>query len=322
MDPRPRRRFIRGRPSRSGAPRSAERARSPLVALLAALGIGWSGDAASQAWVQPVDSYYVKFSASYLSTQEEFDAEGNRQEIFADDPSRSDGSFRDITFTAYAEYGFKPFLTAVARLPFKVLTSTQTVAEAPGFPSVRSETTNGGFGDLLVSLRTPIVRHPFALAFQGGVKLPTGYEPDPDNGGPALGSGEIDIEGHLTWGLSLYPIRAYVSAGAGYRLRGGPLHDEVLYNAEAGYTLERLFLKVRLDGIENTAGVDADLAPETRSETVADIVVGDQDIWKLNAEAAYAVTGRAWLNGEIFHTFAGRATVAGTTVSIGLVLTH
>lgn len=294
----------------------------PVALLLAILAILWPSEAEAQAWVLPADGYYLKFSASYLATDEEFDAQGNRREMFADDPLRSGGSFREISVTAYAEYGLRPWLTAVARLPFKVVTSTETVSGQPGFPSVRSEPTNGGFGDVLVSIRTPIIRRPFAMSFQGGTKLPLGYEQEPDNGGPSLGTGDVDVEGHIAIGFSLYPLPAYIGAGAGYRIRGGPLNDELLYDAEAGYTLGRLFLKVRIDGLKNTVGVSADPGPQAELGTVADIVVGDQDIWKLNTEMAYALNGRIQINTEIFHTLAGRATVAGTTVSLGLVMTR
>lgn len=292
------------------------------LALAASLLTAATG-AFGQAWVASEGGYYFKLSGSFLYTEEEFDFKGNRQEIFADDPTRSNSSFRDMSLTAYLEYGLSDAFTLVATLPFKVLTSKATTS-IPGEP-VRSESlTNGGLADLVVSIRAPLRQSGFAASLQGGVKLPLGYEQDPDNDGPPLGSGEIDAEIHLLLGQSLYPAPMYLGASAGYRVRGGALHDEILYSAEVGYTAGDFFMKLRFDGLQNVedppdlsgAGM---MPPAT---TTNNVIVGDQDIFKISPTLQYRLNAQTAVAAEAFHTFAGKNTVAGTTFSLGLVYTQ
>lgn len=284
--------------------------------------------AAAQAWLQPAGSYYFKFSSSYLSTEEEFNFKGDRQPIFAEDLSRMDTSFRDISFTAYLEYGLSPNLTIVGSVPFKILTAKETRSPSPAFPLLRNERTNGGLGDVFAGARVPVLRRPFALSVQAGVKIPLGYEKEPDNEGPPLGSGEVDAEVQLLYGQSLYPIPAYLSAGVGYRVRGGELHDEILYSAEGGYTFGALSLKLRFDGLQSTED-PPDIGGATLTTplpggggAVNNVIVGDQDVFKLTPGVTYAFDENFSVSGELFHTLAGKDTVAGTAVSIGLVFSR
>lgn len=286
-----------------------------VVSLSAAVTEAWA-----QAWVRPKDGYYFKVAGSYLYTKEEYNYRGDRQEIFAGDPTRSNTAFRDVSLSAYLEYGVADRLTLVATLPFKILTSKATTT-FPGEPVRDESLTNGGLADLLLSIRTPLHQGGLAASLQGGVKLPLGYEQDPDNNGPPLGTGELDAEMHLLLGQSLYPIPAYVGAGAGYRVRGGPLHDEILYSAEAGYTAGRFFLKLRFDGLQNVEE-PPDLSGGGMVGTANGVIVGDQDIFKLSPTIEYRFDDRSAITAEAFHTVAGKNTVAGTTFSLGLVYTR
>ena len=172
---------------------------------------------------------------------------------------------------------------------------------------------------------------------QAGIKVPLGYEQNPDNGGPPLGTGEADAEVQLLYGQSLWPIPAYVSAGAGYRFRGGSgardlatvgaiggLNDEIFYHVEAGYTAGQVFLKLRLDALLNTED-PPDLSPEaqmTASGSPIEVVAGDQDIIKLTPGVTYTVGGNVALNVELFHTLSGKNTVTGTAISLGVGSSH
>ena len=297
------------------------------VALL--LAPRFAGEALAQAWLQAVDGYYFKVSASFLSTDEAFDFRGDRTPVF-EDSAKTDTSFRDISFSAYLEYGVTDYLTLVASVPFKIVTSKET---SMGIRNVR---TNGGLGDLFIAARTPILKNP-AVSVQAGIKVPLGYEQNPDNGGPPLGTGEADAEVQLLYGQSLWPIPAYVSAGAGYRFRGGSgardlatvgaiggLNDEIFYHVEAGYTAGQVFLKLRLDALLNTED-PPDLSPEaqmTASGSPIEVVAGDQDIIKLTPGVTYTVGGNVALNVELFHTLSGKNTVTGTAISLGVVYTR
>jgi hypothetical protein len=290
-----------------------------LTGVLAAIAIV-AGRAGAQAWVQPRDGYYFKVFASYLRTEEEFDFRGRRQDIFAQDTTRTDTSFRDVSFTAYLEYGVTERLTIVGSVPFKILTAMERESLA-GLPARDNTRTNGGLGDLSLAVRTPIVQGPSALAVQGGVKIPLGYEKKPDNGGPPLGTGEVDFEIQVAGGRSLYPVPAYVSGGAGYRRRSGSAHDEIIYNVEAGYTAGQVSMKLRFDGLQSTVA-PPDIGAAQASTALGGVnivIVGDQDIFKVSPGVVITLNDSAALSADLFHTLAGKDTVTGTTFSLGLV---
>jgi hypothetical protein len=279
----------------------------------------------SQAWVKSRGEYFLKLYGAYLYTTQEYDSNGELRDFHEEDASRTDASFRDVSFVGYLEYGLTDNLTLVTELPFRIFTSEETVVAGPGL--MRTVTrTNGGLSDLTVLLRAPILKRKLAWSFQGGAKIPLGYEKVPDNGGPALGTGEIDAEISTHLGLSLYPIPAYLSAGVGYRFRGGEFNDEMLFDAEGGVTLGRLFLKLRVEGVENTHN-PPDLTGTTivippGGGDITTIVVGDQDYYKILPTVSFDLGDNAAITAEAFHTVAGKNTLAGTTWALGLIFTR
>ncbi len=286
----------------------------------------FSGNAGAQAWVKQRGEYFFKLTSSYLYATEEFNSNGDRQDINGEDVLRTDSSFREVAFTAYIEYGLTDHFTLVANVPFKVLTTEEVDAIASGLRSTRVTRTNGGLGDLNLFVRLPIVQKSFAMSFQPGIKIPLGYEQNPDNNGPALGSGESDGEVHLIAGWSLYPLPSYLTAAAGYRVRGGDLHDEFLFAAEGGVTLGRLFVKLRFEGIKNETS-----PPDLFGQTIVtpieggggginDVLIGDQDVYKILPTISYSFSETFEVTAEAYHTFAGRNTLAGTTYAVGIIL--
>ena len=97
-----------------------------------------------------------------------------------------------------------------------------------------------GFADLTVSGRYALLDASFVVSLQGGVKLPLGYQEQPDNDGAPLGTGDVDFEGHLLVGKSLFPIPAYLTGSIGYRCRTGELHDQVLGYSAGDFHLTEL----------------------------------------------------------------------------------
>jgi hypothetical protein len=266
-------------------------------------------DLRAQAWAQPDGGYFVKFAGNYLFTTNEWSVDGNEQDIAADDPRITDAWFRDVSFFAYLEYGLTDRLTLVSSVPFKILTSEFTQNPGGGLPTRRVRLTNQGLGDLWVSLRAPVSVKPFAAAFQGGVKIPL-YEQPKDEGFltvPPLGTGAADAEIGLYLGKSLYPLNAYVSGGIAYRFRGGDVHDEIPFNIEGGYTLGRLFAKVRLEGVRNT------------EKPGGSVIAGDENYLKLSPTISYSLTDHVVLAFEAFHILTGKNTLAGTTYSLAVV---
>jgi hypothetical protein len=278
----------------------------------------WKADASGQAWLQERGGYFFKLTGGYLYTTEEFNAAGDRQDLSADDDLKTVTSFRDVSVVAYVEYGVTDHLTLVANAPFKVLT-TESVEG-----SREDSQSNGGLGDLEVYLRLPVVQRSFAVSVQPGLKIPLGYERTPDNDGPALGTGEIDGMIDLIAGLSLYPLPGYVSAGVGYRARGGDFDDEIVFGAEGGATIGRLFIKLRFEGLQNESGStespDEAAASPAGGGGINDLIIGNQDAYKLLPTISYLFSDTFEVTAEAYHTFAGKNTLAGTTFAAGIVL--
>lgn len=281
-----------------------------------------------QAWVKAAGEYYFKVSGSYFETDESYDSAGDKRPISFGLDDRRDTTFRDVTFEAYAEYGLTDYFTLVANLPFKIVTTDEIRSAGGAFEDQRVELTNGGLSDLTLLLRTPLLRRPLALAVQAGVKIPLGYEQEPDNGGPQLGTGEFDGEFHATAGFSLYPIPAYLSGGGGYRLRGGEVFDDqVLYNIEGGYMWGRLFVKVRLDGVLNNGDIHDPTPPMMTPDDAEpfggnDPNASNHDVLKLIPVVSYAFSPTFALGGELYHVLAGKNITAGTTFVLSSVFTR
>ncbi len=169
------------------------------------------------AWSQKKNGYYLKFSANYLLSNREFNHEGDKLEIFEEQLAFTNASFSDFNITAYVEYGLFDRFTIVGNVPFKVQRSKRS--EVIGGDQISRILTlyTIGFSDFTLSGKYAFYNSGFALSFQGGIKIPLFYEPQPANEGAPLGSAEIDFEGFLLMEKSLYPIPAYITGGFGYR---------------------------------------------------------------------------------------------------------
>jgi hypothetical protein len=295
-----------------------------VIAFVALAFLAHPARVAGQAWVQPVDGYFVKLSVSYLSTSEQYNVDGNLEPIAAEDSLLSREDFRDIAFSAYAEYGLTNRFTLVTRLPFKVSSTENTqIPLAPGDSPSEATLTNGGLGDFWVWIRAPLFQTSTAVSVQAGLKVPLGYEEAPDNGGPALGTGEIDAEINLLAGQSLYPIPAYVSAGVGYRRRGGDdFDDEVTYGVEGGYTTGPLFMKLRFEGLQNVGPIPAP-PPQLPGggASSADANARNQDRYQISPVVALNLKPHFGLTAEAYHVIGGKNTIGGTTWVLGIILT-
>lgn len=280
------------------------------------------------AWVQQKGGYYLKFSTAYLATTEEFNHEGRRLAILEEQPAFDDASFRDLNLTGYLEYGLSQRLTLIASLPFKTLRAERTVRIGGGLLEQREIANTAGLADVALSLRHALLSSPLALSLQGGLKLPLGYEKQPANDGPPLGTGSPDGEFHLLLGKSLYPLPVYLSSGLGYRRRGGRLHDEVLYTFELGYTLGPVLFKLALDGLKNTSpppDISGRLVLNPLpggGGTLPELIAGDQDVVKFNPAIIYTFRPGLDLQGEILYIAAGKNTLSGTIYSLGIVFSH
>lgn len=287
-----------------------------------------SSQAGAGAWVQQKGGYYLKFSTGYLATTEEFNHEGKRLAILEEQPAFDDASFLDFSLISYLEYGLNERLTLVASLPFKALRAERTVRIGGGLLKQREIVNTTGLADLTLSLRRALLVSPLALSLQGGLKLPLGYEKQPANDGPPLGTGEPDGELHLLLDKSLYPLPAYLGGSVGYRRHGGRLHDEVLYTFEVGYSRGRVLLKLALDGLKNTSP-PPDIAGRLvlnplpgGGGALPELIAGDQDIVKVDPAIIYNLRPGLDLQGELLYVAAGKNALSGTIYSLGVVFSR
>jgi hypothetical protein len=266
----------------------------------------------SGAWVQKKGGYYLKLTAAHIYTTEEFDSAGNLRPIREGEPGIGNTSYRELYLFGYLEYGVAKRLTLVANLPFKIATSRRTELPGPGSPMRSVEVVTGGLSDLNVSARVLLFGTSAPVSVQAGAILPLGYDPSPPGQGAPLGSGKVDFEGLLLSGVSLWPIRAYLTGHAGYRIRGGSeFADQYLYQVEGGVTPGPWFAKVTLEGIYS--------ARKGAGGGSATIATTNQDVLKLIPTIAYRFDHRFALGAELIHTVSGKNTVAGTTYSVEVV---
>lgn len=286
----------------------------------------WVNQLFPGAWTQKKGGYFLKVSGNYLFAKHEFNYLGKRINILEDYEVYKNTSFQDFSTTLYAEYGLNNWFTVIANLPFKVSTTERTETGVNYFTKRIVTVTTSGFSDLTLSGKVGILRKPLVFSVQSGVKIPLGYNRIPENDGAALGTAEVDGEGYLLLGKSLYPLPLYLTGGLGYRRRGGALRDEYLFAAEAGVSGRSWLFKVTFDGVKNT-GTPPDLYGSLiitplpgGGGAFPTILYGDQDYFKVSPGIIYDLKENLAVQLEAIHIAAGKNIISGTTYSLGIVL--
>jgi len=224
--------------------------------VLLVLGCAVTHLSTGQAWVQPRGHAYVKLSLGDATASEQYRFDGETKP-YADNVEGE--AFFDDSWYLYGEYGLTDNLTLVAVVPYKSLRVRDAAFD------YASE----GLGSLVLGLRTGLKklvgltadRH--ALAANVSLTLPTGYT---RNFTPSVGAGQVDVQGTINYGVSLWPFPGYAQAGVGYRYRsalyglstalacqeGRDLNcvadvepkydDELLFSGEAGVSFGRWVL--------------------------------------------------------------------------------
>ncbi len=279
------------------------------------------------AWVQKKSGYFLKIGSGFHRTGQEFNYLGEKINIFEDLEVYENTAYQEFKLKVYGEYGFTSRLTLVADVPLKIATSEQTQI-SNYFDGGRRDTsfTTVGLGDFAFYARLGILDGPLVLSLQPGIKIPLGYSTDKDNEGPALGTGDVDVEGALLVGTSLYPAPIYITGSVGYRHRSGRLHDEYFATIETGLTLAKFRFNSEFSILRNEMdppdifGGTIVLPLPGGGGAVPDRLFGDQDFSKLNLEAVYKLKDDMGLSGEIIHMLAGKNIITGTTFQLGLTL--
>jgi len=231
-----------------------------ILAASIVLSLFLAASAFGQAWTQSAGAAFVKASVGLASTSERYD---HRGQVVPYDPRitpEAGNAFVDRSVYLYAEYGAVEGITVVGMLPLKSI----TVLEPADAGLIERQSTDLGSASLglRIALQDVIgLPKQWALAANLGVSLPLGYRRDV---APAVGPGQVDAEVLVSVGRSLWPLPAYVQAGAGLRFRSGiyglsrrvacgpsppagrecsvsspeiEYSDELLARLEAGYTI-------------------------------------------------------------------------------------
>jgi len=276
------------------------------------------------AWTQKVGGYYFKFETSYLKTTKEFNHNGEKQNILEEQFIYKNAFFRDISMRFYGEYGLYEHLTVIGKLPFKIYTTQYFLNDLYSQSEVSRSTV--GLGDLRVSLKYGLMNQPFALSVQGGIKIPMGYDKHPENDGSRLGTGEIDFEGNLLAGVSLHPLPIYISGAVGFNKKNSPLHDEIVYHLESGYTLDKWFFKIYFNGIKNREdppdlyGGELQLPLSGGGGVTPDYMFGDIDLNQISFTVSNELSEGMSIEATIYSILSGKNTICGQTFSIGFAL--
>ena len=294
--------------------------------ILISLGLLLTHNLFGGAWVQKEGEYFFKLSTHYLRTNYEFNYNGDRLKILEERLIFNNVYFRDIGLSIYTEYGLSDFVTIIGYLPFKSYTSKRTINTV--YQRLVEQVSTSGFSDLNLSGRFSIIQNPFALSVQTGIKIPMGYSDLPDNNGPRLGTGDLDFEGLILFGFSLNPLPVYFTGGFGYRHRLGELNDELLLHSEVGFTTGKFLFKTYAEWIKNTTrppdiyGQPIVTPVPGGGGVLPEIIVGDQDIFKISPSIIYYLSQSMGIQVEISSVLTGKNTLSGTTYSLGLIFAY
>ena len=191
---------------------------------------GFAPAARAGAWTREPGSLFLKLGYERWYTSARYDSTGHRVSYLPPaQGSIEKAQYRSQVARLYAEYGLMDGLTAAASGGWATI-------EAEGLDRFSR---SRGATDVTLELRRRLVRAPLVVSLSGETKIPTGYEPSRF---PALGSGRPDVGVRLDAGAS--NARLYVTADAGYRVRGGAQTNEVPLGIEGGLSVIK-DLKVR-----------------------------------------------------------------------------
>lgn len=230
-----------------------------LVSLLFAL----SGSTFAGAWTLPKKRLWLKSAVFYQTADHRFCTEldalspafreagctaaGHRAPF---DPFIGGESEALAIFTE-ARYGVIDWLEVGVQVPFYSLQFTNLAN--PRRPR------SNNIGDVRFFTKLRLLQQPFVASLTVGAKSPTGkFTVDAEAVNVSEGQWDFEILGEVS--RSLWPLRGYVSLGAGYRVRTEndafehTMGDELMAHAEIGYEpVSRLMIKGTLDWLHGQA---------------------------------------------------------------------
>jgi hypothetical protein len=175
---------------------------------------------------------YLRVGGGLSSTRHLHTADGDRV------PIEGGRRLREAGVSGYFALGVAPDVELSVSVAGKEVSLS-------GPPERESAT---GLGDLRAALKLGLGGQDVVRSVQLALKVPTGYDEGDE---PPLGDGQLDAEGRVLAGASLWKlgIPGYVGLEAGYRHRVMAPSDEIVFLLEAGTAVFRdVGLRMKLDG--------------------------------------------------------------------------
>ena len=169
------------------------------------------------------------------------------------------------------------------------------IASAVGLPEENAK--ESGIGDLRGYTKINLVQQAIVSTLKLGFKAPIGeYRAAPE--AISVSEGQWDFDIILQIGGSLYPAPMYANIDLGFRLRqendtGYDPPEELIYNAEIGYSLtDKFLLALKLEGIHGDDRRITNVAPT--------FLIGLNQNLSLETSMRMAVSGRKSFAGNMW----------------------
>ena len=270
-----------------------------LFIIFLALGISvqplWAG-----AWTQKKGGGYYKLDFRYVTGENIYDSAGTKIPI---------PKFTDITIGAFGSYGITNDFTIF--LGAAIFKSVKLDTTYSGF-----ENNVKGFGNMMIGGKYKIAK--FGKSVVSGkliLGLPTGKSGD--DGSLWIGSKDFSQAVGLEYGYSLYPIPAYLNAGATFTNRAAGISDHFNYALEAGYSfLRNLTLIVRFHGQVSSENGDPNIKGGFGTFS------NNQQFIAYNAELIYKFTDNIGIKGYYESGGAGKNIISAPVINVGMFFTN
>lgn len=270
-------------------------------------GSGWpASPLIAGAWTPSQGGLYFKLSASSFRSSANFNADGDRIDLFADLPGQF-SKFRDEGIFAYFEYGLTNRLALYGSLTYKQIEQRTKTAV------IDVSIENDGFADVDLGLRYRLTEGPNIWSIAFLAKLPYLYD---DDDFFALGNGQEDFEARVLYGRSLNH-GFYAGLEGGYRLRLEDPSDEYRYLGEFGWSGGGLYARTKLDGIKAV-----DSFADQASVAINPLLAQQFDLDKLELTLGWKLSTRWHLEYTFMDTLSGKNTADGTNHQMSVVFSR
>ena len=261
----------------------------------------WAHETEAGAWLQPPRYAYLRLSSGVLTTDERFDADGDRVAWDTSGGGLRDAEYQDLSVSAYGEVGIAPGWNALFWTEWKHLEAEQPTAVF----------TTYGLADLSLGVKRSVYTSwTTIVSVVAGINVPTGYEVEEY---PALGAGATD--GIFQAQLGRYWGGPWTNLETEFRVRGDGFADQLRGALGGGWTS---FGRVSFRGEARGA---LSLGVEDSTETSTEFFnpeMQNPSYLDLAGTVSVTVGGGVAVEAEVRSTVMGENTLAGTRFSLAL----